>query len=82
MSNIISKNYRDSQIKGVLYIDGRKVLYLKDGVKKKWYAEDIDNPKPHKLESHLNMELLSYEKRIEFYQLLGIENWENYEGGE
>lgn len=32
MSNTISKNFRDDQIKGVMYINGRKTLYLKEGV--------------------------------------------------
>lgn len=78
MANNISKNFRDSQIKGVLYIDGKKVLYLKDGVKCKWYPEDMGNPSPNRLESHLNMELINYERQIIFYRdVLGKEDLEN-----
>lgn len=79
MSNTISKNFRDSQIKGVLTIDGRKVLYLKDGVKKKWYAEDVNNPSVYKLESHLNHELISYQSRKKFMEVMGFEDWDSWE---
>lgn len=82
MSNTISKNFKDSQIKGVLTINGRKVLYLKDGVKKKWYPEDIDNPSIYRLESHINKELISYQSQIKFMEVMGIESWENFDGGE
>lgn len=82
MANTISKNFKDSQIKGILYIDGRRVLYLKDGVKKKWYPEDIDNPSIYILESHINKELVSYQSQIKFMELMGIESWENFDGGE
>lgn len=78
MANTISKNFQDHEIKGVMYIDGKRVLYLKDGVKRKWYPEDMGNPSPHRMEPHLNMELIRYERHKKFYEeVLGIDDYTN-----
>lgn len=53
MSNTISKNFKDSEIKGVTYIDGKKVIYLKEGVKRRFYASDL-SPRQMEHPSHIN----------------------------
>lgn len=40
-NNTISKNFKDSEIIGVLQVDGRRTLYLKQGVKRRFYATDL-----------------------------------------
>lgn len=37
----ISKNFYDDEIKGVMEVDGKKVIYLKEGVKRRKYAGDL-----------------------------------------
>jgi len=41
MSNTISKNFDDSEIIGVMQVDGRRTLYLKQGVKRRLYKSDL-----------------------------------------
>lgn len=43
MSNNISKNFKDSEIRGVMEIDGKKVLYLKEGVTKLKYNDSLSD---------------------------------------
>lgn len=45
MSDTISKNFDDSEIKGIMYIDGKRVLYLKEGVKRRFYKKDLTRDK-------------------------------------
>ena len=76
----ISKHYYDYQIKGVLYIDGRKVLYLKPGVKNKFYPEDIGVPSVYALEPHINQDLINYQSWENFYkQIMGVDDYGNEE---
>lgn len=78
MSNTISKNFKDSEIKGVMYIDGKKVLYLKEGVKRRRYIEDTIGVDESILESHLNTQLLNYQKWEKFYKrIIGVDDYAN-----
>lgn len=43
MSNTISKNFKDSEIKGVMTIDDKKVLYLKEGVTRLKYNDSLSD---------------------------------------
>jgi len=40
--NTYSKNFKDYQIKYVTYEDGKKVIHLKMGVKKRWYGDHLN----------------------------------------
>lgn len=69
MSNTISKNFKDSEIKGVMYIEGKKVLYLKEGVKRRFYKNDLprwamENP------SHINHLLVFFKKYEDTIKML------------
>ena len=73
--NTHSKNFKDHQIKGISYDEnGKKVLYLKEGVVKKrfWEAREWDE-----LESHINYDLINFEKAEKYYKY--IEGMEDYE---
>lgn len=71
----MSKIYKESEIRGYLTIDGRKVTYLKDGVKRQFRY--INHYSSDNL-PQLNQELIDYEKWEEFYKLhLGQDDFEN-----
>lgn len=71
----ISKNFKNNEIKGTINVDGKKVIYLKEGVKRKYYNDSID---PEELESHLNQELLVYQKAEKYYKYIeGTDDYEN-----
>lgn len=80
MSNTISKNFKDSEIIGVLEVDGRKVLYLKTGVKRRNYNDDLGTGD---FFPQLNQELIAQEKREKVIKLLyGGDDFEDTnEGG-
>lgn len=68
-NNTISKNFKDSEIKGVMYIDGKKVIYLKEGVKRRFYHGDLptwymEHP------SHINHLLLFFKKYEDTMKML------------
>lgn len=74
MSNNISKNFRDDQIKGILEIDGKKVLYLKEGVRKKSYGDHLDDNQM----DHINHTMIYFERYEELMkQLYGGDDFEN-----
>lgn len=78
MSNTISKNFKDSEIKGVMYIDGKKVLYLKEGVKRRKYIEETLNVDESILETHINKQLINYQKWEKFYKrIIGVDDYSN-----
>lgn len=59
----ISKNFYDDEIKGVMEIDGKKVLYLKEGVKRRLYQSDLSRDSyyhPDQI-NHLLIYLKKYE---------------------
>ncbi len=66
----ISKKFKNKEIIGRLP-DGS--LYLKMGVKRKKYNDSID---PDQLESHINYDLINFEKAEKYYKY--IEGMEDY----
>lgn len=71
----ISQNFNDSQIKGIMYLDGKRVLYLKTGVKKKYYNDDLGTGE---FFPQLNQELINYEKAEEHKKaIFGEEDFSN-----
>lgn len=63
MKRTLSKNWFDHEIKGIMYIDGIKVIYLKPSAKRLWRFND------HLLENqmdHINKHLIIKEQ-IELY---------------
>lgn len=70
----ISKNFYNDEIKGVMNIDGRKVLYLKPRVFRKRFYDWPDD----EYISHINQELINYEK-AEFFKkvIMGEEDFTN-----
>jgi hypothetical protein len=75
--NTHSKNFKDHEIKGVSYDEnGKKVIYLKEGVRRKKFKDDVWDEEI--LESHLNQELINYNKWEQFYsKVLGLDDYEN-----
>lgn len=69
MSNTISKNFKDSEIKGVMNIDGKRVLYLKEGVKRRFYATDL-SPRQMEHPSHINHLLIYFKKYEDIIKML------------
>lgn len=65
-----SKNFKQKEIIGRLP-DGS--LYLKMGVTRKRYNDSID---PEELESHINYDLINFEKAEKYYKY--IEGMEDY----
>lgn len=75
--NTHSKEFKDHEIKGVYYENGKKVIYLKEGVKRKKFKEDLWNTEEI-LDSQLNKELIHYQKWERFYQIvMGEDDYEN-----
>lgn len=66
MANNLSKNFRDDQIKGILEVDGRRTLYLKEGVRKKSYGDHLDDTQM----DHINHVLIYFERYEELMKLL------------
>lgn len=66
-----SRNFKQREIKGILP-DGS--IYLKTGVKRKKYNDSID---PDELESHINYNLINFEKAEKYYKY--VEGAEDYE---
>ena len=65
MEKNLSKNWYDSEIKGIMIIDGRKVIYLKSHVKRLWRFND------YLLEDkmdHINKTLIIKERIEIFYK--------------
>jgi len=70
-----SKNFNDSELKGIMYIDGQKVVYLKTGVKRKHYYDDLGDGDHFK---QLNQEMINYEKAEEFRkEIMGQDDFTN-----
>lgn len=70
----ISKNFFDDEIKGVLEINGRKVIYLKERVVRKRYWDWCNDT----FLSHLNQELINQERIEKYYkEIVGIDDWAN-----
>jgi hypothetical protein len=70
-----SKHFYDDEIKGVMEIDGKKVIYLKSHVKRLYRYDD------HLLEDqmdHLNKKLI-FMKRLELYlkRIVGLDDFED-----
>ena len=69
-----SKHFNEDEVKGYMNVDGKRVVYLKEGVKRKRYNDNAD---PEKMEQ-LNQEMISYEKWTLYYQLImGIDDFSN-----
>lgn len=70
-----SKHFFDHEIKGVTYIDGKKVIYLKPNVKRLWQFND------HLYDTqmdHLNKRVIAV-KNLEYFfkNIMGMdEPWE------
>lgn len=70
-----SKNFKAHEIIGYLTIDGRKVTYLKTGVKRQLKHQDHLNQNAMHL---LNHQLVNFEKYKEFLsRVMGLEDFEN-----
>lgn len=71
----ISKNFYNNEIKGVMEIDGKRVLYIKTGVKRKHFGDDLGDGDYFK---QLNQEMINYEK-AEFFKkvIMGEEDYTN-----
>ena len=67
MSNTISKNFKDSEIIGVLTVDDKKVLYLKTGVKRRKYNDDLGTGEYFE---QLNQILIAQEAREKVMKIL------------
>jgi hypothetical protein len=64
----ISKNFKDHEIKGVSYDEnGNKVIYLKEGVRRKRYNDHLNDDEMH----HINEQVIFLEKINKFYLLTG-----------
>jgi hypothetical protein len=71
----MESNFKQSEVIGYTYIDGRRVTVLKPGVKRKRYFDDID---PDRLESHINEIIVNQKKWEMYYKLIiGEDDFEN-----
>lgn len=78
MSNNLSKNFSDDEIKGVLYIEDRKVLYLKTGVKRRNFNDDLGTGEHFE---QLNQILIANELREKVMKVLyGGDDFEDNPG--
>lgn len=70
-----SKHWFDHEIKGITYVDGKKVIYLKPQAKRLWKYND------HLVEEHmehLNQKVLAVERLQWFFKnIMGIDEPEN-----
>jgi hypothetical protein len=66
-----SNYWYDSEIKGIMYIDGKKVIYLKPHVKRLWRYND------HLLEDkmdHINHKRIFLENLAKYYKnIVGVD---------
>ena len=67
MSNNLSKNFRDDEIIGILDIEGKKVLYLKTGVKRRKFNDDLGDGEHFE---QLNQILIANELREKVMKVL------------
>lgn len=71
----LSKNFRNREIKGIMTINGKRVLYLKTGVKRKHFYDDLGDGEFFK---QLNQEMINYEKAEEFRkQIMSEDDFSN-----
>ena len=69
-----SKHFSESEIKGYMMIDGKKVLYLKEGVIRKRYNDHLKGDEI----PHINQELVNFESYDFFYKkIMGVDDFEN-----
>jgi hypothetical protein len=70
----ISKNFYNDEIKGVLEIDGRRVIYLKERVIRKRYYDWCDDTQL----SQLNQQLIDLQRYEKYYkEVVGQDDFEN-----
>lgn len=68
-------NFKNSEIIGYLYIDNIRVTYLKMGVRRRHFNDNIE---VDELEPHLNQILIDYEKGEYFHKvIMGEDDFEN-----
>ena len=66
--------FRDEEIKGYMEINGRRVIYLKEGVTRKRYNDHLKGDEI----PHVNQELINFESYDFFYKkIMGIDDFEN-----
>jgi hypothetical protein len=63
----MSKHFKKHEILGYMMVDGRKVTVLRMGVTRKRYYDYID---PYTLESHINQEMINYQKAEHFHKVI------------
>ncbi len=69
----ISKHFYDNEIKGVLEIDGRKVIYLKDRVTRKHYYDWCNDD----FLTQLNQNLIDLKRYEDYYKkIVGVDDFE------
>jgi hypothetical protein len=67
-------NFKESEIKGFIMIDGKKVTYLKPNVKRLNNYDYLDD----RIMDHINQDLIRMKKYENFYRkIIGIEDFEN-----
>lgn len=67
-----SKNFKDTEIIGFLLVNGKWVVYLKEGVRRRRYVE---NPEFENF-TQINQELINYELWQEYYKvILGVDDF-------
>lgn len=70
-----SKNWFDHEIKGITYVDGRKVIYLKTNVKRQWKYNDHLHDE---YMDHLNHRVIAIENLQWFFKnILGTDEPDN-----
>ena len=62
-----SKNFKDHEIKGIFYENDNKVVYLKEGVRRKKYNDHLNDDEMH----HINEQVILLEKINKFYLATG-----------
>lgn len=71
----LSKNFYDDEIRGIVEVDGKRVLYLKTNVRRRRYIEEMYED-PNEIDSQINKELIQRELREKFYkEILGLEDY-------
>ena len=73
MEKTLSKNWYDHEIKGIMWVDGKKVIYLKSNVKRLWRFNDylVENQI-----DHINKQRIHQDKIEEYYtKVIGSENY-------
>lgn len=62
-----SINFKDHEIKGIFYENDNKVVYLKEGVRRKKYNDHLSDDEMH----HINEQVILLEKINKFYLATG-----------